>query len=47
MPLSTEVNLGSGDVVLDGVMGSQIPPPKGAQPPSFRSMPMVAKGLDG
>jgi len=33
MPLSTEVNLGSGDVVLDGVAA----PLNGAQPPVFGS----------
>ena len=38
MPLGTEVNLGTGDVVLDGVA---------AQHPSFRSMSVVAKRLDG
>jgi len=31
MPLGTEVNLGLGDVVLDGVAAP--PPLKGAQPP--------------
>jgi len=30
MPLGTEVNLGAGDLVLDGVAA---PPLKGAQPP--------------
>jgi len=42
----TEVNLGLGDVVLDGVVA----PPrrlKGAQPPSFHFMSIVAKWLDG
>ena len=43
MPLGTEVNVGSGDVVLDG---SQPPPLKGAQPYSFRFMSIVAKRLD-
>ena len=33
MPLGTEVNLGPGDVVLDGVAA----PPNGAQPPVFGS----------
>jgi len=42
MALGTEVNLSPGDIVLDGVGA----PPKRAQPPSFRSMPTVAKGLD-
>jgi len=39
-----EVNLGPGDVEFDGVAA---PPSKGAQPPSFRSMSIVAKRLDG
>jgi len=43
MPLGTEVNLGTGDVVLDGVAA----PLKGAQPPVFRFMSIVAKRLDG
>ena len=43
MPLGTDVNRGPGDVVLDGVPA---PPLKGAQPPSFRFMPIVAKRLD-
>ena len=44
MPLGTEVNLGPGDVVLQ--MESQLPL-KGAQPPSFRFMSIVAKRLHG
>jgi len=42
MPLGTEVGLGPGDIVLDG---DPVPPPrKGAQqPPTFRSMSIVAK----
>jgi len=40
MPLGTEVNLGPGDVVLDGVAAP--PPPKRAQPLSFRPMSIVA-----
>jgi len=44
MPLGTEVNLGPGDVVLDGVAA---PPLKGTQPPSFQPMSIVAKRLDG
>jgi len=45
MPLGTEVNLGPGDVVLDGVAA---PPKRGtAPPPSFRPMSIVAKRLDG
>jgi len=45
MSLSTEVNLGSGDVVLDGDRSS--PPPKRSIVPSFRPMSVVAKRLDG
>jgi len=38
-PLGTEVDLGPGHIVLDGVL----PPAKGAQqPPSFRPMSTVA-----
>jgi len=43
MPLNTEVNLGPGDVVLDGVRT----PPKRGTAPSFRPMSIVAKRLDG
>ena len=43
MPLGTEVNLGSCDVVLDGVAG----PLKRGTAPSFRFMSVVAKRLDG
>jgi len=43
MPLGTEVNLGLGDVVLDGVAA----PPKRGIAPCFRSMSVVAKQLDG
>jgi len=35
MPLGTEVNLGPGDVVLDGIAGPLPPPLKGTQPPVF------------
>jgi len=42
MPLGTEVNLGPGDVVLDGVVA----PPKSDTVPQFRYM-SVAKRLDG
>jgi len=42
-PLGTEVDLGPGDVVLDGVAA----PPKRGTAPSFRSISIVAKGLDG
>jgi len=40
MPLSTEVNLGQGDVVLDGVAAPQ--PAKKGTAPSFRPMSIVA-----
>jgi len=43
MPLGTEVNLGPGDVVLDGVAG----PLKGHMSTSFQFMSVVAKRLDG
>ena len=43
MPLGTEVNLGPGEVVLDGVAA----PPKRGTAPSFRFMSVVAKRLDG
>ena len=42
MPLGTEVNLGTGDVVLDGVAAS-----KRGTALSFRFMSIVAKRLDG
>jgi len=42
MPLGTEVNVGPGDVVLDGVAA----PPKRGTAPSFRFMSIVAKRLD-
>ena len=45
MPLGTEVNVGPGVVVSDGVAAS--PPLKGAQPRSFRFMSIVAERLDG
>jgi len=44
MPLGTKVNLGPGNVSLDGVAA---PPLKGAQLPGFRFMSIVAKRLDG
>jgi len=44
MPLGMEVNLGPGDVVLDGAAAFRL---KGAQPQSFRFMSIVAKRLDG
>jgi len=43
MPLGTEVNVGPGDVVSDGVAA----PPKRGTVPSFRFMSVVAKRLDG
>jgi len=43
MPLGTEINVGPGDVVLDGVAA----PSKGGTTPSFRPMSVVAKRLDG
>jgi len=44
IPIGKEVNLGPGDVVLDGV---PVPPPlKGAQPVVFGPC-LVAKRLDG
>jgi len=43
MPLGTEVNLGPGDVVLDGVAD----PPKKGTAPSFRFMSIMAKRLYG
>jgi len=43
MPLGTEVNLGPGDVVLDG---DPAPPTRGTAP-SFGLMSIVAKELDG
>jgi len=39
----TDVNVGSGDVVLDRVAA----PPKRVTTPSFRIMSIVAKRLDG
>jgi len=48
MPFAKEVNLGTGDFVLDG---TQLPPPqkKGQSPHTFnvRLMSIVAKRLDG
>jgi len=43
MPLGTAVNLGPGDVVLDGVA---VPHKRGIAP-SFWSVSIVAKRLDG
>jgi len=39
MPLRTELDLGPGDIVLD----DDPAPPKGAEPPKFRPMSIVAK----
>jgi len=48
MPLGMEVGLGSGDIVLDVELRTQLPPLKEAQqPPLFRPMSIVAKRLDG
>jgi len=44
MPLAKEVNLGTGDVVLDGVA---VPCRKNGTSPNFRFMSIVAKRLDG
>jgi len=44
MPLGMEVNLDSGDRVLDGDPAPL--PQKGAEPPNFRPMFIVAKRLD-
>jgi len=41
MALGTEVNLGRGDIVLDGDPA----PPKGGTAPNFRPMSIVAKRL--
>ena len=45
MPLGMEVNLGPGYLVLDG--DPTPPTKKGAEPPIFRPMFIVAKWLDG
>jgi len=44
LALGTEVNVGAGDVVLDGGRSSLL---KGAQHPSFRFMSSVAERRDG
>jgi len=46
MPLGTKVGLSSGDIVLDGIMGTQLlpPPPKKG---GIWPMSVVAKVLDG
>jgi len=45
MPLGMEVGLGPGDFVLDG---TPLPlPKKGAEPPDFRPIFIVAIWLDG
>jgi len=45
MPLGMDVGLGSGDFVLDGDPAPL--PKKGAEPPNFRPMFIVAKRLNG
>jgi len=45
MPLGMKVGVGSGGIVLDGDPASL--KRKGAQPPNFQPMPVVAKRLDG
>jgi len=45
MPLSTETELGPGDLVLDGDPAPL--PKKGEETPNFRPMSIVAKWLDG
>jgi len=44
MKLGTRVGLVPGHIVLDG---AQLPSPKGAEPPNFRPIYVVAKWLDG
>jgi len=44
MPVGTEVGLDPRNIVLDG---DPALPPKGAQPPNFRPISVVAKWLDG
>jgi len=44
MPIGTKVNVGSGDIVLDGVAA---PPPKRGTSFSFRFLSIVAKRLGG
>jgi len=46
IPLGKEVNLGPGDVALDGVAALTLPSKRGTAP-SFRPMSIVAKRLDG
>jgi len=46
MPLGMEVGLGPDDFVLDGDP-THPPPKKGAKPPNFWPMFIVAKRLDG
>jgi len=45
MPLDTEVGLGPGDIVLDG--NPAAPLERGTAAPTYRSMSIVAKRLDG
>jgi len=44
LPLGLEVDLGAGDIVLDG---DSAPPKKGHGTSTFRPMSVVAKRLDG
>ena len=44
MPLGEEVGLGPGDIVLNG---DPAPLERGTVPPTFRSMSIVSKRLDG
>ena len=44
MALGTEVGLSPGHIVLDGDLAPH--PKKGAEPPNFRLMSIVAKRLD-
>jgi len=45
MPHGREVGFSLSDIVLDG--DPALPSPKGADPPNFRPMSVVAKRLDG
>ena len=44
MKFGTQVSLGPGHIMLNG---NPAPPPKGAQPPNFQHISVVAKWLDG
>jgi len=43
MPLGSEVGLGPGNVVLDGIMGTQLPTERSTAAPTFRPVSIVAK----